>query len=98
MMELLVSRRDKTLLELATRCWKVKRSEKLHSCANMDNSEKTLENLSGTNGHNANPCVQLFKKVGHIFLSIELDMLGSALPGNLYECLKLNKFDMSEVT
>ena len=86
------------MLELPTRCWKVKRSEKLHSCANMDKSEKTLENLSGTNGHNANPYVQLFKKVGHIFLSIELDMLESALPGNLYECLKLNKFDMSEVT
>ena len=85
------------MLELPTRCWKVKRSEKLHICANMDKSEKTLENLSGTNGHNANPCVQLFKKVGHIFLSIELDMLGSALPGNLYECLKLNKFDLSEV-
>ena len=82
------------MLELPTRCWKVKRSEKLHSCAcaNMDKSEKTLDNLSDTNGDNANPCVQLFKKVGHIFLSIELDLLGSALPGNLYECLKLNKF------
>ena len=71
------SRRDKTLLELPTRCWKVKRSEKLHSCANMDNSEKTLENLSDTNGDNANPYVQLFKKVGHILLSIEYGV-GSA--------------------
>ena len=86
------------MLELPTRCWKVKRSEKLRICANMDKSEKILENLSDTNGDITNPCVQLFKKVGHIFLSIELDMLGSALPGNLYECLKLNKFDLSEVT
>ena len=53
---------------------KVKRSEKLHICANMDKSEKMIENLSDTNGDIANPCVQLLKKVGHILLSMEYEV------------------------
>ena len=52
----------------------MKRSEKLHICANMDKSEKMLENLSDTNGDIVNPCVQLFKKVGHILLSMEYEV------------------------
>ena len=68
------SRRDKALLELPTRCWKVKRSEKLHICANMDKSEKILENLSDTSGD----IVQLLKKVGHILLIMEYEVGSSS--------------------
>ena len=84
------------MLELPTRCWKVKRSEKLHICANMDKSEKILENLSDTNGDIANPCVQLLKKVGHILLSMEYEV-GSSWKCSSRKCVSMSKVEQIQL-
>ena len=74
----------------------MKRSEKLHSCANMDKSEKIIENLSDTNDDDANPCVQLFTKVGHILPSMDYEV-GSSWKCSSRKCVSMSKVEQIQL-